>query len=327
MKVETRLAQNVEAESELLWLGRSGVELACWYLAEKNRDLAQARFDALSQRWAGGPQGTNEPITGLSLERSELGRGSISVSIVDLERRFNINFAPREILERALDQLGYATLDSATVIDCIADWRDRDDAVQLHGAENDYYLGLPRPHVAKNGPIDHLSELLLVQGVAPEMFWGSGRAGPSPRGASLGRAVVPLHQMGVGSMGLVDLFNTLGGVRININTASREVLQLLPGMDANLADGVVRIRAGLDGMDGTDDDTPFANVGELINVGGMPSQYVQALTRLCAVVSETFEVRVLARVDSYQRVYVAVVKRPPSATTSTALQTINAYWE
>ena len=37
MKVETKLAQNAENEEQLLWLGRSGVELARWVLASKQR--------------------------------------------------------------------------------------------------------------------------------------------------------------------------------------------------------------------------------------------------------------------------------------------------
>ena len=32
MKVETKLAQNANSETELIWLGRSGVERARWYI-------------------------------------------------------------------------------------------------------------------------------------------------------------------------------------------------------------------------------------------------------------------------------------------------------
>jgi type II secretory pathway component PulK len=34
MKVETRLAFNANSETQLYWLGRSGVELARWVLAQ-----------------------------------------------------------------------------------------------------------------------------------------------------------------------------------------------------------------------------------------------------------------------------------------------------
>ena len=55
---------------------------------------------------------------------------------------------------------------------------------------------------------------------------------------------------------------------ININTASAQVLQLIPGIDPSLAQGIISTRAGLDGMDGTEDDMPFRTPGELINVPG-----------------------------------------------------------
>ena len=37
MKVETRLARNVNSEAQLEWLGRSGVEYCRWILAEQLR--------------------------------------------------------------------------------------------------------------------------------------------------------------------------------------------------------------------------------------------------------------------------------------------------
>ena len=329
MKVEMTLAQNAASESELLWLGRSGVELACWYLSEKGRDPTQAGFDALNQRWAGGPIGTNEPVTGLSLEYTELGRGSLSVQIIDLERRFNINLTRRETLEKAMEVLGYDTLSTATVVDSIEDWRDPDDVAQLHGAESDTYLQMPRPYVAKNGPIDDLSELLLVQGVTPELLGGArvSRAAPAlaPDLPNRRLGFGGQEPMGLG-VGLADIFNTYGAVQVNINTASPEVLQLLPGMDANLALEIVRLRSGPDGMDGTEADTPFVNVGELINVSGMLPQYVSALSRICSVRSQTFEIRVRVRVDRYERTYVTIVRRPGSGPVNTMV-ILNAYWD
>lgn len=330
MKVEMRLARNADSESELIWLGRSGVELACWYLAQKGRDPAQAGFDSLDQLWAGGPHGTNQPVSGLSLEYTELGRGSFSVEIIDLERRFNLNLARRDTLEKAMEMLGYDLLSAATVVDSIEDWRDPDDLPLQHGAESRTYLQGPRPYVAKNGPIDDLSELLLVQGITPELLWGARAATAQPglltspgaaRRLGFGYEALPRPQIG-----LADLFNVFGAVQININTASREVLQLLPGMDSNLAQEIVRQRAGVDGVDGTVHDTPFQSVGELINVGGMPPQYVSALSRICSVRSQTFEIRVRVRVDQYERTYVAIVRRPGAGMVNT-LPIVNAYWE
>jgi hypothetical protein len=79
---------------------------------------------------------------------------------------------------------------------------------------------------------------------------------------------------------------------------------MLPGLD-RLADGIVEMRSGLDGVDGTEDDTPFHSPGELINVGGVLPLDVNALQQLCGVRSRFFEVEVEVEVDQYIRVFEA----------------------
>jgi type II secretory pathway component PulK len=78
MKVETRLARNANNESELEWLGRSGVEYARWILSEQMRIGAEP-YDGLNQIWAGGPGGigtTNSALLGVQRE-VKLGNGSL----------------------------------------------------------------------------------------------------------------------------------------------------------------------------------------------------------------------------------------------------------
>src|SRR5439155_13565070 len=81
MKVEVQLARNVDSESEMEWLGRSGVELARYVLAQQ-LNCPNEPYDALNQKWAGGPGGncaTNGPLADISLEHVQLGRGRFSV--------------------------------------------------------------------------------------------------------------------------------------------------------------------------------------------------------------------------------------------------------
>jgi type II secretory pathway component PulK len=59
-----------------------------------------------------------------------------------------------------------------TIVDSILDWRDCDKEARLNGAEDDYYLGLSRPHRAKNGFFDSPDELMQVRGVTPDVFFG-----------------------------------------------------------------------------------------------------------------------------------------------------------
>jgi len=92
----------------------------------------------------------------------------------------------------------------------------------VNGAESDYYLSLSQPYAAKDGPFDDLSELLLVRSVSPEIYWGPNGVN---RAAQIGTAAAPVSVSNfdqVFSYGLVDLFDTLGRLQININTASPE---------------------------------------------------------------------------------------------------------
>jgi general secretion pathway protein K len=325
IRVESKLARNAQHEAEMLWLAWSGVELARYVLGQQLTLPGEQTFTALNQVWAGGPGGTNQLLAEIQLENLALGPGHITVRIEDLERTFNINFANAEILERALELVGLDLLDSGTVIAAIEDWRDTDQLTRMGGAESDFYLALPNPYYAKDGPIDHLSELLLVRGVSPEIFWGPTRLQPEWMDST------PIRRQSTfgisdrtGPVGLVDLFNAGPARReVNINTASSAVLQLLPGIDATLAAGILELRAGLDGVDGTEDDTPFHTVGELINVPGMMPQFVQALQRLCTVQSRNFVVRIEVNVQQYRKTFVVGMVRLGAR----QVNVINGYWQ
>ena len=92
MTVEMRLAQITDYDVELEWMGRSGVELAEYALANKCPD--QKDIDALNQFWAGGTAPCSNDIPQFSLKDVPLGHGKISVTITDMERKFDINLWP-----------------------------------------------------------------------------------------------------------------------------------------------------------------------------------------------------------------------------------------
>lgn len=313
MKIEMRLAQNHNSEAELEWLGRSGVELASYVVAQQ-LTIPNERYDALNQKWAGGIGVTNEALADIELDNIQMGSGSISVKIIDQERFFNINVADQTILRQAMTLIGVDAAESPAIIDSILDWIDVDDAKRLSGAENSYYLGLPSPYYAKNGPIDDLTEMMLIKDITPDMYWGpagtnyatTANIAPPTRVQSkrLHRDETLEYQVG-----LKDLFTPISGRLVNVNTASAAVLQLMPNIDSNIAQAIVQTRAGPDGIEGNEDDTPFRNVGELINVPGMDRGLVGQIGRYFSVQSATYEVHVTARIGSYQKTYVAMIRR------------------
>ncbi len=324
MKVETKLARTAEDEQQLLWLGRSGVELARWVLSQHP---VGEPYDSLNQIWAGGPGGpgeTNSPLVGIDLNNYAIGAGTVSLKIVDLERKANINTVNTPELQQALTLMGVDADALSVVSDSIQDWIDADDAPRIAGAENDYYQGLTPPYHAKNAPMDNLAELLLVKGVTPEMYWGTSATNHAPgtfQHPKLGLGTTPGQEPDY-PFGLKDIFTPISSGKININTADVNVLQIIPGMDTNSAANLILQRAGPDGVDGTEDDTPFRNPGQLAAAGLNP-RAIQEATAFCTVSSSTFEVHVTAKIGDSTREFTAILYRA----SGTDIQVVSFWWK
>lgn len=323
MKVETRLARNSSFDADMENIGRSGVEYARWILAEQLRDPDPElrAYTGLNQKWAGGPANTNEPLMYVEMDYNELPPGVFSLKIVDQERKFNLSAIRDErlspVLQRALEMIGTDPIQATDIVESYLDWVDPDDNKRMQGAESDFYMNLnpAAPYVAKNGLMDDVSELLLVRGMTPEIYFGGSRAAMMPRAGSAPKARplgggMPLTGT-ASSVGLADLFTTISaaGMGVNVNTASAEVLQLLPGMDEALARSIVDTRAGPDHEDGTYDDIPFLRQGELINVPGMVPEVLQAMQSFLVVNSSIFQVIVEVKIGNFVKHYEALLQR------------------
>lgn len=312
MKVEMKLANNHLSDSELEWLGRSGVELAR-YVVGQQLNLNQP-CDALNQKWAGGPGQTNDLLEFVFLDNNELGSGVFSVSITDNERKMNINTATAALMENALAVLGVDATLASTISDSVLDWRDTDNNAKLSGAEDEYYLGLDPPYYCKNGPLDDISELLMIQGVKPELYYGIARLeGRSPVSTYIDPDEIRIGRRyedeNIFEGGLMDLFCTLSSGTLNINTAPAEVLQMLPGVTPEIANEIITYRRGLDDMEGSEDDVMITGVAMLQQIPGMPQTLVQQIGSFCGVRSTVFEVEVRARVGEQERVFSSMLHR------------------
>ncbi len=322
MKVEMKLARHASNETELQWLGRSGVEYCRWILVQQASCPAEP-YDAMNQTWAGGaggPCSTNEVLAGVEKEIF-LNNGSFTWKITDLESKMNINTANEAMLQQAMILMGVGPADTAPVVNSILDWIDPDDNKRMDGAENAYYESLEPSYSAKNGPIDDISELLFINGIAPELYWGPASSN-SPPSAILERMtrMSRRNQVNVPMVGLVDLFTPVSSGRININTASAEVLQLIPGVDQLVAESIVAGRQGEwdpSGLTG-----PYRNVGEVRRIPEVNMIVQRSIEQFCDVRSRTFQAEVTATVGGSTRTFYAILVRP----TPRDCQVINFYW-
>lgn len=149
-----------------------------------------------------------------------LGSGSFTVSILSEAGKVDINTTPELILRNIFANLGLPMETVDTVVDSMADWRDADDLVRLHGAENDYYQSLASPYKPANADFQTLEELLRVKGITPQVLYGDGK-----------------------TKGIIDLLTVHSKTQaINPNAAPREVLMALPGMTREAVDAILALR-------------------------------------------------------------------------------------
>jgi general secretion pathway protein K len=328
MKVETKLARNANSEAELEWLGRSGVEYARWVLANSMLDPSQP-YDSLDQPWATGSGWlgpTNAPIAEVQ-NPFTLGRGTVSWKIVDLERKFNINSPEpilQQVLPKAFELMGVAPGESTPLVNAILDWIDPDDQTHIQGAESADYESLSPPYAAKNGPIDDLSELLLIRGMMPEIYYGSAATNYQPSYYSQQRGRLARQAaMLAAPVGLADLFTPLSDGKININTASPEALQLIPGVDPMIAEAIVSGRAGEADFSAPGMLGPYRSVNEVSRMPNVPPEIVRQLSQFCDTRSKTFQVQVDADVGGYKRTFFAVLGR----NNPRDVQILSFYWK
>jgi type II secretory pathway component PulK len=268
----------------------------------------------------GGAGTSNSPLADFKNE-IQIEGGGATWTILDCERKANINTATEATLQQALMVMGVDAGQFTPIVNSILDWIDRDDTTRIQGAESDFYQGLNPPYFAKNGPIDDISELLLINAAAD--FYGA--ADPS---VAQQKVYNPLTSRFSGSanlmpaapVGLTNLFTPLSSGKININTASAEVLQIVPSITPEAAQGIVSARQGED--DGSGMFGPYRNVGEVRRVPEVSLPMLGALQQFCDVRSRVFEVHVDAYMAGYHRHFVGIIGR----NNPRDVQILSFYW-
>lgn len=214
MRLEASMVRAYKETVLATHLAEAGVEQAI------REVLSGAQIQALDEagtlvfyRTAVG-QPTPTLVAPLQRRRVPLGPGHFSYRITDEESRLNVNLAPPERVDRLLAGLDVDKRDRDVINDSLQDWKDANDEHRVNGAESeDYYLKLPVPYRARNGPLRDTAELLQVRGVTPALYSGTPER-----------------------PGLTAHVTVFGRNTVNINTASPAVLKALTLSDAEIAD-------------------------------------------------------------------------------------------
>jgi general secretion pathway protein K len=177
---------------------------------------------------------------------------SFSVNIESGESGRNINMLTRQ---QWLDIFEYANVPSTewdAMIDCLEDWVDPNDLHGLNGAESDdpYYEELGYP--VKNGPLDSVEELLLIKNWGPDILYGK-----------------PADEESEEIYGIADLLTVWGDGKVNLNTASEDLLLSYSEYEDWELEGVMEARMGEDMEADTLDD----GIKSLNDVGADASKF------------------------------------------------------
>ncbi len=169
----------------------------------------------------------------------------LEVEVTDLSACINLNAlagnastsVPDPVTVSRLKELFKNNKIPENLIQAIVDWIDSDltDSIP-DGAEDGYYMNLPKPYRTANTPIQSISELRLIKGFQEKIIYqsinGLIQGGFTPKSKKFASAAVCAFDT-----------NNNANIPININTASFEVLKSLqPNVDESQIDDIVQNR-------------------------------------------------------------------------------------
>jgi general secretion pathway protein K len=149
-----------------------------------------------------------------SVYQIDYAESKIRIRLLAETGKVDLNSADHALL---LGLMTYAPLETelqTKLVDAILDWRDEDDLLHLEGAEKDEYKKAGLSYRPRNKPFQSIEELQLVLGMNEQVFkWFEN---------------------------LVTVYS--GQAKVDLTQAGKEVLQVLPDMDAELINGYIAAR-------------------------------------------------------------------------------------
>lgn len=123
--------------------------------------------------------------------------------------KIDINSATTNLLHQVLSHAPLDTQEQLNLENAILDWRDEDDTTRPFGAEKPEYHAAKLSYAPRNKPFRSLEELQMVRGMTADIFaW----------------------------MQPIFTVYAAGQTEVELNLATRDVLNVLPEVDSNLLD-------------------------------------------------------------------------------------------
>ncbi len=180
-----------------------------------------------------------------------------------------------ELLRKYLETKGIDLNERDHMIDCLLDWVDPDNLVRLNGAETE---GDYKPTNSLLARIDDVKRIKGWEDFVARPDWDS--------------------ELTVNSTGPLDLA-----------WASRDLLLSLPGMTEPVVDAFLALRAGSDGIDGTEDDPEFKSVDDVRAALGFSPEQFKQLAPLVGFKDQVLRVTSVGKSGEVKRVVQMVIRK------------------
>ncbi len=244
VRQEILVRKKIEARDKLYSIVYSGMLKSINMVrAEKKRDLT-FDSDSLNDFWAhnlGAFRNVKLSNGRFSVSytyfNNVTGRKERKYGVVDEERKININFASKEMIERLFSSLGiFDPVIVSQVVSSLIDWRDGDDILnndERNLSERVDYSNSGYEYHPSNVELKNLEELLLIKGLSKDVF-----------------------------LKIRDHITVFSNGKVNINTASKTTLFSL-GLSDTLVYKIANFRSGPDMTEGTFDDNIFSSLVDI----------------------------------------------------------------
>jgi len=91
-------------------------------------------------------------------------------AMINESGRIDLNAASENLLDILFQTIASSTEEAAQLLDSLLDWRDNDAERRPFGAEDEGNVALAMPYAAADTELKSVDELMLVQGMTPELF-------------------------------------------------------------------------------------------------------------------------------------------------------------
>ena len=146
---------------------------------------------------------------------------NVRVRLLSETGKIDINKADQTLLQGLMNHAPIDPEQQTRLVGAILDWRDKDDLVHIDGAEKEEYQNAGLSYQPRNKPFQSIDELQLVLGMNESIF----------------KWIEPL----------VTVYS--GQQQVAVQQASKEVLQVIPGLNPELIDSYIAARLESDRKD------------------------------------------------------------------------------